>query len=144
MYVFSSILRSSLRSSLCRTKPEPDWAAIIPPPPRLHRRSEPRKDRVPLRVFGFPITYNDKLAWADRFNIRPGDREHIRTQLAWRQICRLLAPERHRADAIYYRKGNNLIATCIIIGTNKSRADLALTQDINVISEVWKIVQVDA
>ena len=68
----------------------------------------------------------------------------IRTQLAWRHICRLLAPERRRAHAIHYRRGNNLMATCIIIGTNKSRADLALTQDINVISEVWRVLQVDA
>lgn len=32
----------------------------------------------------------------------------------------------------------------IIVGTNKSRVDLALAQNIEVISEVWKVLQVDA
>ena len=32
----------------------------------------------------------------------------------------------------------------IIIGTNKSEADLALAQNLEVISEVWNILQVDA
>ena len=69
----------------------------------------------------------------------------MRAQLAWKHICGLLPLARRRAGAVYYGREENIpMAQCIIIGTNKSEADLALAQNLEVISEVWKILQVDA
>ena len=90
-------------------KPEPNWAAIIPPnPPRLRIRSEHPRDRAPVRVFGFPITHETRRAWADRFNIQPDAQEIIRAQLAWKHICSLLPLARRRAGAVYHGREENV------------------------------------
>jgi len=115
----------------------------MPPAPKLYRQSAIRTERMPLFVFGFPITFDDRSEWADRLDIHPEEPEVVRTQLAWERICAMLPPAARRATLVHYNEGAHTCAMCIYIGSNKSRKDLVMAHNEDLLFKVWDILQIN-
>jgi hypothetical protein len=109
--------------------PNPQWQ-LRPSPPLRNRCRNPPEAFVPVRVFGFPMTEEDVLAWGAAHNISPDEPRHIREQHAWREIKSRLPPGR-RARGIHW---NNKPAFCFIIGSNVTKEDLARAADVELIN----------
>jgi len=56
----------------------------------------------------------------------------------------MLPPKARRGTLVHYDVGEQTCAMCIYIGSNISRKDMKMAQNIDLISKVWDVLQLDA
>ncbi|KAF8882902.1 hypothetical protein CPB84DRAFT_1965286 [Gymnopilus junonius] len=116
---------------------------VLPPPPKLWKLSSDPKERVPLMVFGWPISVDNRREWANRFQIPTEVPQYNRLDNAWKHMGSLLPDKAKRAKLVRYNGGKGTVAMCIIIGSNKDERDLKRARNRTVISETSDVLQVD-
>ena len=121
---------------------------IMPIPPPLYRTpipGMPRK-RTPRYVFGWALTYEDQLAWADKLGIPKEEdcSDAARIGVLWDVVLGMLPRNIRKITAvrcIWY--GNPTAASCISIGTNLSTDQINRVQDEEFIGRVWNKLDLD-
>ncbi|TFK63136.1 hypothetical protein BDN72DRAFT_847979 [Pluteus cervinus] len=121
-----------------RTTSKPDVAEIIAraTPPVLLPLYNPNRsspDYYPFLVFGFVITREKLLEWADKYNCLPGEPPFTRSMRAWEERVYKAPGGWPRTGTVYDREG--LIQRCILIGSNKSEKALRASQNLK---KIWK------
>jgi hypothetical protein len=128
----SSSPTSRLISRSLDSKHELEEWVKLPAPPLYQKRE------VRVQVFGFPFTEDDLCAWADRHDIFPGKRDHVRRDSAWRAIGFRL-PLGHRRMSMI-RDANGSATTCFVVGSNVTAKDMLLTQNIELIKSIYDAI----
>lgn len=134
---------SSRSFTLPSHESDDDTKWVKPPPPKLFKRSRNPTERVRLYVFGWPITIEDQLEWADMLNIPVELGECARIDEAWSTMRSLLPRKTKRTTLVKYKGGGGTIALCIYIGNNESPSELKRAQSSKLIYETWKVLQID-
>ncbi|KAF8803429.1 hypothetical protein BYT27DRAFT_6737996 [Phlegmacium glaucopus] len=111
--------------------------AMQPAPPLYKKR------QVRAQVFGFPVTEEDLIAWAEKHNIREGRENHIKSDAAWKAICARLPPNHRRIATIRDARPTRSVSLCFIIGSNLNAKDMELTQDVKVVKLLSDAVDMD-
>lgn len=93
-------------------------------PPALYKRH-----KVPPQVFGFPVSYQDLRAWADKHDFMPGEPDNGRCDAALKAIIYKLPSDRRYYTLIHNPKAISSLSFCIVIGTNFTNKALGYAQD---------------
>jgi hypothetical protein len=110
-----------------------EW--VVQPAPPLYK-----KHQVRAQVFGFPVSEEDLRAWAETHNTRPGKKDHVRRDGAWKAICSRLPPNQRRAAIIRNAMPSRLVSMCIVVGTNFNTKDMQPTQNIELIKSLYDAI----
>ncbi|TFK73680.1 hypothetical protein BDN72DRAFT_169728 [Pluteus cervinus] len=124
-----------------RPSTQPSAAAIIassspPTLPPLYNLDEDSPDYCPFLIFGFLITTEKLLAWADKYNLRPDGSEWARESAAWSRI-QCIPWGRPRVGQVFDLDGNSV--RCFMLATNKNTRALGYTKNLHEIYDyyVW-------
>jgi hypothetical protein len=109
----------------------------IPTPPPLQLRNN-----VPLRLFAFPLSETSLLDWAHKHGMTCETGDWDLHQYAWRKIKRRLPRKGwHRFKVVWYDGYDG--GRAIVIATNRSAAEMAQSQDIDLIQQYRNLLGVD-
>jgi hypothetical protein len=99
-----------------------------------------QKRQVPAQVFGFPVTQNDRAAWAEAHNIVPGEYIDYRRRAAWNTIGVKLPPNCRRITIIRNPMETYCQSMCFVVATNLSAKDMEPAQDSELIESLYQII----
>ncbi|TFK67502.1 hypothetical protein BDN72DRAFT_842935, partial [Pluteus cervinus] len=105
--------------------------ALVP----LYNPDRSSSNYYPLCAYGFIITDEKLLEWAEKYNILPGAPSYTRLMGAWEQRIYKAPGGWPRTGAVYDREGKT--QTCILIGSNKSEKARKATQNMKKIWEFY-------
>ncbi|TFK67534.1 hypothetical protein BDN72DRAFT_842879 [Pluteus cervinus] len=106
--------------------------ALVP----LYNPDRSSSNYYPLCVYGFIITDEKLLEWAERYNILPGAPPYTRVMSAWEQRIYKAPGGWPRTGAVYDREG--ITQTCVLIGSNKNERARKATQNMK---KIWKFYE---
>jgi len=128
----------------CAQSREPELSLIaansMPRRPRLYN-TDPSSGRiVKFYVLGYPLPSDALMKWANDNQIAPDKTNNNRRHLTWQAICRRL-PEDCRRWAVVPTEAGSL-AHCVVVATNETPEDLNRAEDLEMIGNVQKVVNV--
>ena len=92
-------------------------------------------------MFGYALSHDELLKWADDNQLAPEKTEINRTYLTWEAIFRKLPGDCRRWARV--KCEDDSIGHGVVIATNETREDMTRAKDMEMIMAVQKVVNVD-
>jgi hypothetical protein len=91
-----------------------------------------RRQLIPL-AFGYPATNDFFTSWADRHDFCLDRTPQRRAENAFWEILNRLPDDLRRICLIHPRQRSSTLTTCIVVASNRTREDLQMALDKNLI-----------